>query len=387
MSGHTYGSLSNLIVSLTAVVWDQRRRRYVLRRFDRSERDIGALLVHLGRTFVVEAELRVGANGHVRCQSFIDIPVSELFAAPNARASNTLASYVEEGGGVEAIWYPFTDRPWLKVWTPSPTRPAGSRAVSGPYNYPFSDNIPVQLSELATSVIEGDAGLTPLYGQLQYDATNLGLPATGGLDIWGPSKDVLLYIRPTTIRETANGYAVHCARANIQRVVSEFAAFHRQRVAAYQERGSYPVNMPVEIRVTGLDHARDVGVPGARPPILSALRPHPGHPEWDVAVWIDVLTFAGTRDATRFYKELETWMFANYSSYASVRPEWSKGWAFTDQAAWSNPAILQRRIPSTYRAGHGAGDGWDWALATLDRLDPHRIFTNPFLDRLTPARR
>lgn len=390
LAGHTYGSLSNLIVSLTAVVWDARKRRFVLRRFDRSEHDTKAFLVHLGRTFVAEVELRAGANVNLRCESFVDIPVSEMFAPPGAGGGagpNAFASYLEESGRVEAIWYPFTDRPWLKVWSVSPERPPGSRTVDGPYNYPFSDELPVQVSELATKIVNGAAPLTSLYGNSQYDVTAAGLVATQSSDIWGPSKDLLLYIRPTTIRETANGYAVHCRRADVQRVVSEFSSFFQAHVATYAARHSYPVNMPVEIRVTGLDEPADVGVHGARSGVLSALRPRLDRRDWDTAVWIDVLTFPKTADSVRFYRELEQWFFSNYASYAAVRPEWSKGWAYGQQTAWSDPVVIGQTIPAAYRAGRRSGDNWDWALATYDRYDPHRVFTNPFHDVLMPRRR
>ena len=35
--GHTYGSVSNLILSLTAVVWSASQRQYVLQTFGRSD--------------------------------------------------------------------------------------------------------------------------------------------------------------------------------------------------------------------------------------------------------------------------------------------------------------------------------------------------------------
>ena len=44
-------------------------------------------------------------------------------------------------------------------------------------------------------------------------------------DLWGPSKNTLLYLKPTTLRVHANGYAVLTSRDRVQRVVSEFAAF------------------------------------------------------------------------------------------------------------------------------------------------------------------
>ena len=120
-------------------------------------------------------------------------------------------------------------------------------------------------------------------------------------------------------------------------------------------------------------------------PQLSVLRPRPDHPEWDVAVWLDVLTIPGTSYADQFYRELETWIFGNYTgSYAMARPEWSKGWGYTNTAVWSDPTMLKSTIPNAYRAGQAAGDNWDAALSALDAYDPHRIFANAFLDTLLP---
>jgi FAD/FMN-containing dehydrogenase len=382
--GHTYGSLSNLIVSLTAVVWNPSKKRYVLRRFDRSESDTKAFLVHLGRTFVTEVELRVGANSNLRCQSYTDIPVSQMFAAPGSGASNMFASFLEEAGRVEAIWYPFTTKPWLKVWSVSPTKPAGAVKVSSPYNYIFSDEIPVEVSELATEIINGEPAATPTYGAAQYDVSVAGLLATNTNDIWGPSKNTLLYIKPTTIRETANGYTVQMNRANVQRAVSEFSAFFTSLVASFAAKGEYPINMPVEIRVTGRDEPADVGIKRASSPVLSALHPRSDHPNWDVSVWFDVLTFPLTPHSVTFYRQLEQWFFSNFRSYGSVRNEWSKGWAYSPQAAWSDPTVLHKTIPGIYRAARKADNNWDWALATYNRYDPHRIFTDAFHDVLMP---
>jgi hypothetical protein len=98
-------------------------------------------------------------------------------------------------------------------------------------------------------------------------------------------------------------------------------------VARYRSDGLYPLNMPVEVRVTGLDHPGDVGVRGAQPALLSALSPRRDHRGWDVAVWLDILSFPGTPGADRAYRDIEQWVFTNYRPpYATVRPEWSKGW-------------------------------------------------------------
>lgn len=383
--GHAYGSLSNLIISLTAVVWDSISAQYVLRTFDRSDPAIKPLLAHVGRSFILEVTLQVGENQRLRCQSIINVPVSELFAAPGSSAPRTFASYIEASGRAEALWFPFTSCPWLKVWSVAPVKPLPSREVNSPYNYPFADTAPQIVSDLADQILSGVGILTPLFGQTQYDVAAAGLVATNTMDLWGWSKNLLLYVRPTTLRITANGYAVLTRRSDIQRVVHEFTAFYSQRLAAYQALGRYPMNCPVEIRVTGLDQPAEIEVPSAGSPMLSAVRPRPDHPEWDVAVWFDLLTLPGTPWSNAFYREIEQWIFTNYTgSYAAVRPEWSKGWAYTTTSAWSDPTVIATTVPDAYRAGQATGDAWDAALATLNTLDPYRIFSNAFLDALLP---
>ncbi|MGW5606191.1 cholesterol oxidase substrate-binding domain-containing protein [Streptomyces sp. NPDC003753] len=379
LPGHTYGSLSNLVLSLTAVVWDENSDAYVLRTYRRDETEGAALLTHLGRALVTEVVLRVGVNTDLRCVSRTDVPAAELFAAPGSDG-RTFARFLDETGRAEAIWFAFTEFPWLKVWSVAPRRPFTSRPVTSPYNYPFSDHVPTLVADLAGRMVSDAAWyLAPELGNAQLDAAVLGLTATLSADLWGPSKNTLLYIRPTTLRVTANGYAVLTSRDGVQRVVHEFISFYRERLTAYAARGRFPVNGQVEIRVTGLDDPADVGLTGARAPSLSALRPRADHPEWDTAVWLDVLTLPGTPYAEEFCRELERFLLGTYDGGVGlVRVEWSKGWAYTDQSAWSDPDVLHGAVPDSF------GDGPSWAQTSevLSRLDPHRVFGNAFLDRL-----
>jgi FAD/FMN-containing dehydrogenase len=248
----------------------------------------------------------------------------------------------------------------------------------------------------------------PLFGQVQYllakvaltgDITDVLLSGTavrdvltgdvlthllaGGLrsDLWGASRNVLEYVRPTTLRETANGYAVLTRRADVQWVVGRFTAYYASLLDQYAARGQYPVNGQVEIRVTGLEDPAVSGVPGARPPLLSALRPRPDRPDFDTAVWLDILSLPGTPALPRFYRDIEQFLFTELDGErAAVRVEWSKGWAYTEDAGWSDPDVLTRLIPASHRSG--GGPGWDTAVAVLDRLDPHRVLSTPFLDAL-----
>lgn len=378
LPGHTYGSLSNLVLSLTAVVWDDARGAYVLRTYGRDDADCAALLAHLGRSLVTEVVLRVGANTDLRCVSRTDIPARELFAAPGTDG-RTLASHLDRAGRVEAIWFAFTEFPWLKVWSVSPTRPPVSRRVTRPYNYPFSDSVPTPVAELVGHIVSDGAWyLAPVLGNAQYDVAALGLVATLSADIWGPSKNTLLYLRPTTLRIATNGYAVLTSRAQVQRVVAEFTSFYRERLAAYADRGQFPVNGSVEIRVTGLDDPADAGLDGARTPLLSALRPRDDRPEWDTAVWLNILTLPGTPYAEAFLSQIERFLLRTFDGeYAMTRVEWSKGWAYTKEAAWSDGEVLGTVVPGTF--GEGV---WGEASGVLDRLDPHGVFGNAFLDRL-----
>lgn len=383
-TGQSYGSLSNLVLSLTAVVWNPAQSAYVLRTFRRDEADCAAFLAHLGRALIVEATLQAGPNQRLRCQSNVNIPASELFAAPGS-PGRTLASFLDRSGRVETIHFPFTKNPWLKVWTLTPSLPPMVREATAPFNYPFSDSIPPELTDFIRDINLGDVSRTPALGALQYTLVSTGLLFTASFDLWGWSRNLMLYVKPTTLRVTANGYAVITSRANVQRVVHEFVTFYQARADAYCAQGKFPVNGPVEIRVTGLDRADEVAMPNAVEPLLSAVRPVRDRPDWDCAVWLDLLTLPGTPEAEPFYREVEQWVFAQFSGgYALARVEWSKGWGYDASGAWSDAAVIGQTIPQSLRHGQAAGAGWDAAVAILNRYDPARVFASPLLDRLMP---
>ena len=389
LPGHTYGTVSNLLRAVTAVVWDATTETYALRTFQRSDPEMAALCVHLGRAFLVEATLQVGTNVRLRCESYRSYSAAELFAAPGSGSTGkTFSDFLDESGRVETILFPFTDNPWLKVWTITPEKPFWSREVSAPFNYPFSDNISKEVSQLVAQITTGAGWLTPAFGAAQGLAVDAGLTTNLAWDLWGWSKDLLLYIRPTTLRVTANGYAVSCRRADVQRVISEFHAKYIELQQTYRDRGDYPMNSAVEIRVCGLDRPEHCMVPGAQVPLLSALRPWPAQPEWDTAVWFDILSIPGTPTANDYYAELEQWIYTNYvGDYAGVRVEWSKGWGYTPAGAWTNQDVISARIPASFTQGVAADASFRTAIDILDRLDPSRIFSTPFLDRLMPRSR
>lgn len=381
--GQTFGSMSNRVLALTAVVWNESSEAYEVRTFDRADPEMTPLLVNLGRVIVTEVVLQVESNVNLRCESYMSISASELFA-PAGSGGQTFERFLDESGRVEAIWYPFTQNPWLKVWSVTPNKPFWAREVDNSYNYPFSDNLSGDAVTLINQILDGAPGLTPTFGGLMWTITNLGLTFDGAWDMWGKSKNLLHYIKPSTLRTSANGYAILTRRDNIQTVLNQFAAKYLELMNAYADQGRYPINGPVEIRVTGLERSDEVERSGSRTVGLSALSPREDHPEWDVAVWLDLLTVPGTPDAGPFYRELESWLFAQFGETAnsSMRVEWSKGWGYTDAGPWTNEQVINDLVPESFRHGRRALDQWDSMIAQMKAFDPNGVVVNEFLLQL-----
>ena len=398
LAGQTYGSISNLVVSITAAVYDARQGQYVAKTFQRNDPDIRAFLVHIGRAFVLSAQLQTSINQNLRCESFTDIHYKELFAQ-DKHAGRTFTHFLDQSGRVEAIWFPFSDYPWLKVWSIAPKRPLTSRLTFKPFNYWFSDNLSEPVTDLIQEIIVNkSAYLTPTFGKIQYETSKLGLNGTplsgittiltSGLastqtnDLWGASKNLLLYVKPTTLRVTANGYAVITSREKVQRVIADFCDYYLDKMQQYQRLGKFPMNGPVEIRVTGLDHPQDSIVQGAETPALSAIKPCPDHPEWDCAVWFDILTLPSTPFLTQFYTEVEEWMSQRYQGDSLMRPEWSKGWGYTHQKAWDSSNYIDYEIPRVHAQGQPESLNIRSAGQILKQYDPYALFTSPLSERV-----
>jgi hypothetical protein len=403
-----YGSLSNQILAFTAVVTLPGTSTYVAQSFTRGEGDDKAFLTHCGRAFLLNVTLQIVENYNLRCQSFMNIPSETLFAAQTGSTppAGSVGDYLNQSGRVEIIWFPVfpiwklpppTSYPWLKIWTVAPQQPAGSRAVSSPYNYPFSDNIPEAVTSLLKQIVNGAPWLTPVFTTTSAMISAAGLEGklpgiANSTDLWGPSKNTLLYVKDTTLRVTANGYAVLMKKAQVQQAVADFAVQFSKMLADYQDNQLWPINSPLEIRVTGLDDPGKIVLPSgtASSPVISALSTDPVTQQngWDVACWFDVLTVIPDGDpqkAFQFYTELEAWFLAHFGSGFRVNVEWSKGWAYTSaQGPWTSSTMLQN-IREGFTTGRPADDNWAWEVQTLAKYDAAGLFTNPFLQQLFTA--
>jgi FAD/FMN-containing dehydrogenase len=399
----SYGSMSNQILEFVAVVTDPdspASGTYFTRTFKRGENDAKALLTHVGRAFLVEATLEVVDNYNLRCQSFTDIPWQTLFAPPaGPESGKRFADFLSRDGRVEIIWFAFSENPWVHVWSVEPAQPVGALKVDKPYNYPFADNVPEALQKFIRLILEGIPSVTPDLGRASALVTANGLDGKNILgfpdksyqppsrDIWGSSKNSLIYIQDTTLKVTANGYAIQMKKADVQQAVSDFAFQFDAMLKAYSAPGreQYPINSPLEIRVTSLDDPSQVGGGNAESPVISALSQDALAEQkgWDVALWLDILTIPGTPHSSEFYTELENWILQRFSGDAGrTMPEWSKGWGYTAEGGpWTSAGFFEH-IRQAFTDGRTDKNNWKYEVDTLKGYDQSNLFSNPLLDQL-----
>ncbi len=62
-------------------------------------------------------------------------------------------------------------------------------------------------------------------------------------------------------------------------------------------------------------------------------------------------------------------------------PEWSKGWAYTSEGAWTNTAVMES-IREMFTTCRSSDNNWNYEVATLAKYDKANLFTNPLLTTL-----
>ncbi|WP_161569603.1 cholesterol oxidase substrate-binding domain-containing protein [Veronia nyctiphanis] len=410
-SPHFNGSMSNNVLSVRGIVWDEAASAYKAKTFHRDDEDGDIYLTSLGRLLVTEVTMQVVPNYYLRCLSYTDISWKKIFHKNAENNAFTVSRILDKYGRMEVIWFPFTEKPWLKIWQNISEKPPSSTPTKGPYNYPFSDLIPKFASNIIKDILNGKPELVPSFCKLNYEISSLSL---NGLfnehnlsktraahqvsnkisnddkrilnkkinDIWGPAWHTLLYVRKTTLRVTANGYAIHVRRGEVQKILNQMVMKYEGMLEEYKQRNQYPVAGPLEIRVTGLEDprglkTRDGSVP--KPPALSALTNSDIGGEVDTAIWIDALTLPGQPDSNQFYTEFEQWLYNTFNA-SETRVEWSKGWGYTNnRGAWDNESILNEKVPESM---NNLQRSFQQTASIMRDYDPNNIYSNGFLDQL-----
>lgn len=432
------GSVSSHIVEFTAICFDAADQKYKRKTFRRGQmlpgNEESAFLVNLGRTILVEIVLKVQPNFCLRCRSRVDIHSSTLFATPTAAVPvppGSCQELLNATGRLEIIYFPYLpfneDYPWVHTWERCDTKPADSVQITKPNPYPFMSDLPPMITSLYNMMMGYPTDKAQLISEVRAFeksvsgsdvagvATILALLATlvtlltGALDtkrmtkivmriqqfitrsnfspkheprindIWGTSGNTLMYVTSNTLRGTANGYAVLMNRKDVQRGIQFFTTAVKSILDEMASRGLFPVNAGMEIRITGLDRPDSTGLPGADVPHLSAISWSPQCDEhgWDVALWLDALSLPQSKGLNEFYTKLEE-QLTGYRyfqpPYGLLRPEYSKGWAYTLDGPHNNYDFLsfaRRQLPH-----------FEKARAILEKYDAKRIFSCAFLQEV-----
>jgi len=376
--GHSYGTFSNLVISMTIVAWDSSSSAYILKTLHRSEPDTKAFLTNLGRTFVTSVTLRVGRNQMLRSESHFYIHSSELFAHPSRVTSNsrTISKFAQTYGRINAISIPPSNEFWMLVWHVEPIKPLASRRTYGPFNHYIMGLYPAIIEPFYRRLTNEVSQLNRLFSAATEPAVFLGSFLTRSNDYWGPSKNHLLYFSSSLPRMTPYTFTFVTSRSNIQLVLHIARTHFESLTKAYEKLGQYPIRGDFDIRLTGLDDPKDVEVEGAESPSLSPARPIPEYPQYDVVIWMDMSAYSDTPYALEFVSRLQQLLYRDlHGKLAILRAEWAKAWACTLQGSWTNTSIIDH-----YSRTFSSSDEWNWAVRLFTKFDPHGIFSNDFLD-------
>lgn len=104
---------------------------------------------------------------------------------------------------------------------------------------------------------------------------------------------------------------------------------------------------------------------------------------WNMALWIDILTAPREPASVLFFHELETWLLHKFKKpFAQVMPEWSKGWAYSsEEGPWTNPHFIHD-VQQKMTKNREEDDTLQFASDTFDRYDQGQLFTSPLLKNL-----
>jgi hypothetical protein len=381
--GHTYGTFSNLIISMTLVAWDDQSSSYILKTLHRSEVDTKAFLTNLGRTFITSVTIRVGKNQMLRSQSHFLIPSSELFAHPDdvTESMRTVSKFIETYGRINPAAVTPGNMFWVLTWHNQAIKPPKSRMTHGPFNYYWMNYFPRFLDPVLHSLLNQNPSFAKTISGIGNPLTVLGTYASRAVDFWGPSKNHLQFVMADFPRMTANPFVLVTSRKNLQ-LVAHIARKHFVQLSQeYEKLQLYPTPGEFDMRITGVDNPADVEILGAEAPSLSPVSPLPEYPDFDVAIWMETSGYQDTPHMYEFLVQLQNLLFRDlHGKYAIIRAEWSKGWGYAENGAYRNTTVLNH-YSRTFSTSDRLEE-WNWAVKTLDKYDPHRIFSNDFLDEL-----
>jgi hypothetical protein len=378
------GCISNLVADMVLVAWDTTQEEYTLQHWYRAQSSVpvSAFLVHLGRAFITAVTLIPVPNYYMQVTS--DFPdMADVMADPNSKPvpPSAFGTLLDEFGRIEVIWFPYQEKDKDKAWVQRGQQFATRQGppAEDPFNWM---KVPEWLSNGFRNGLHSDPSGTPGLQRWALDVTQKNAART--LNGTAPQREI--WVLDDTMLMSACGYTVQLPRGEVQAALHAFHLQFTSMLADFEGNKDpmlrYPVNGPVEIRCTTIDYQDDLKLgPNAKAPALAmthSVDPKNGN---DTVLWVEVLTFPGTPGSGPFFAALEEWMRDTWIKGTNwvLRPEWSKGWAYTESGPWTDTWVMGTWIPSVYEE---ASDGMNFAYAkqALADADPHKLFHNSFLD-------
>lgn len=286
-----------------------------------------------------------------------------------------MQALVERHGRVQQLWFPFTRTPIVQHFTQEPYS-QGTR-VTEPLTVRLSPNLPASFTAAFESTLGHWPWLTPLVERATLrEMRHLSPPD----HVWhGTSGNVLLYVQHDTLRVISLAYAVLSRAGEVQSAVHDLGHAFDQMLHRYARAGYEPINSCLEFRVTDVDRADALGLPGAVPALLSPARPLPGS-DAERVIWLDLVTVPGTPGSLEFYADFESWLWERFAAPGTLRAEWSKAWAVGPDGPWTNDVIIDRVLRSNDPDG-----SLDTACAvgeTWRRFDARSVYGSRLTERI-----
>ncbi|CAG7832626.1 unnamed protein product [Allacma fusca] len=340
-SGHTFGALSNLVIELTAVVFDPISDSYILKNFHRSDPETKAFLINFGRSFITNITLRAGPLVQLNCESVFQF--STEFAYAPTKAPDSMAWFHDIYSRVEIFYIPYYNLVWVLKFNMSAEKPPEAIHVTKPYN--FGNNF------------------------FKPDFQN-------SLNIWGTPKDTLLFFHPDSERFSDGSWTIVTSQGNAQNVIhNSFRLFEEARTI-FDNVSEYIL----EMRFVTVDDPSDVGIKGAESPGLGHFHPIEGRPDMNIVVVIEItstkiVTTPEGQMLLEFLTAYEKKLFKYFNDgEAIVRLEWAKGWGFSNKGPNTNAEILAgvKKL--------GKFGPLKYSVDILNKYDPFRVFTSKFTD-------
>ena len=361
-------TICSLVVEMQAVAFDPKTERYELRQFGVDDPELPALSLHLGSAIVTRVTLRaVEATLFSASKAFLSLPRYFDIAGGAETLVDDLGQ--EHPLAVELMWFPYqgrfaSRRHLLRRGLQATSKTATlSAEAQQPYREPFNFASRDVDAAFEYALAEGrrrDIGIKfqHLLGFARRDEHLVDAHAAR------------IYVSHFILRLHAAGWCVVIDRSRTPTFLLRFA----DTVRALQERYAFPLDGPIEVRITDVE-PRDGGP--ALSPAAAPLRADAGSV---YAVWLNVLTHL-VENAGKLLHELEAFLLAHTRADGVHRVcgEWHKGWAYD---AEGTPWRAADRIARFRASFDETSQPWRETQEVLENLDPHALFRSELADRL-----